>query len=330
MVRDDRRKDRTLSALRGVAAFLGAFALLSLIARARRGNAFDPNSWWLDLSVFPSVVQIAFMLLIAPTLLYWSINPIAGKPRISITFAVLVIAIAISLVNAMVVYRLLSSQRIQTAIPLPLSLLIASVLGMILVAVTRRPARLHLPTFATSIAACVVLFPLAQIAFFGHTDYRRRADAVVVFGARVYPDGRASDALADRTLTAIELYRQDLAPRLIFSGGPGDGTTTEAQAMRALARAHDIPNQVITLDEAGLNTDATVVNTGASLSQGSTVLAVSHAWHLPRVKLRFASEGIRCYTVPADERGKPLRKTPLLMLREVPAFWVYFLRTVIS
>src|SRR5687767_693921 len=172
--------------------------------------------------------------------------------------------------------------------------------------------------------------PLAQIIFFGHTDYRRRADAIVVFGARAYADGRPSDALADRTLTAVELYRKGLAARLIFSGGPGDGEVTEAQAMRLLALRHGVPDDAIVLDDAGLNTDATVVNTGAWLPAGSRVLAVSHAWHLPRVKLRFASAGIDCYTVPADERGKPLRKTPLLMLREVPAFWVYFLRTIVD
>jgi uncharacterized SAM-binding protein YcdF (DUF218 family) len=99
--------------------------------------------------------------------------------------------------------------------------------------------------------------------------------------------------------------------------------------MRTLALEHGIPEEAITLDEAGVNTDATVVNTQTSLSAGSSVLAVSHAWHLPRVKLRFASEGIDCYTVPANQRGRPLRKTPLLMLREVPAFWVYFLRSIV-
>jgi len=44
-------------------------------------------------------------------------------------------------------------------------------------------------------------FPLALMLFFGNTDYRRPADAVVVFGARVYASGKLSDALEDRIRT---------------------------------------------------------------------------------------------------------------------------------
>ena len=60
--------------------------------------------------------------------------------------------------------------------------------------------------------ACLAIFPLAQMFFFGKTDYRRPADAAVVLGARVYADGRLSDALADRVRTACQLYRDGSGP----------------------------------------------------------------------------------------------------------------------
>src|SRR5205823_2607480 len=107
--------------------------------------------------------------------------------------------------------------------PVPLSaLIVLALLGitwqMIRHATAPSPRRGEFIILGT-VAACVIAFPLAQMWFFGETDYRRRADAAVVFGARAYADGRASPVLADRVTTACELYRAGLVPKLIFSGG---------------------------------------------------------------------------------------------------------------
>src|SRR5206468_3041201 len=108
---------------------------------------------------------------------------------------------------------------------------------------------------------CLLVFPLAQIIFFGHTDYRRRADAIVVFGARAYASGKPSPLLADRVRTACELYHEGYAATLVFSGGPGDGQVDEPHAMQRLAESLGVPESAILLDPDGLNTDATVRNT---------------------------------------------------------------------
>ncbi len=63
-----------------------------------------------------------------------------------------------------------------------------------------------------TLAACVVLFPLAQVFFFGTTDYRRQADVAVVFGAQVHDDGSPSTALGDRVTTACDLYQRAPCP----------------------------------------------------------------------------------------------------------------------
>jgi len=54
------------------------------------------------------------------------------------------------------------------------------------------------------------------------------------------------------------------------------------------------------------------------------ILAVSHAYHLPRVKMTFWRNGQEVYTVPARETYT-LTKMPYLMAREIVAFWVYHL-----
>jgi len=89
--------------------------------------------------------------------------------------------------------------------------------------------------------------------------------------------------------------------------------------MRRLALSKSVPDSAIILDENGLTTDASIRNAAGILSDPAhrRILAVSHGWHLPRIKLRCQCEGLTAYTVPADERGQRLRRTPFLVAREV-------------
>ncbi len=177
-----------------------------------------------------------------------------------------------------------------------------------------------------SLAACMVLFPLMQMLCFGHTDYRRPSDAIIVFGARAYADGSLSVPLADRVRTACGLYHEGLAPWLIFSGGPGDGDVHETEAMRQLALELGVPDGAIRLDSQGLNTRATARETARMLEQlgARSAMAVSHFYHLPRVKMSYARLGWNVYTVPAEE-SYTLRAMPIYMLREIVGLWVYYL-----
>jgi uncharacterized SAM-binding protein YcdF (DUF218 family) len=79
-------------------------------------------------------------------------------------------------------------------------------------------------------------------------------------------------------------------------------------------------------DHAGLNTADTVRDTAEVLraSGARRVLAVSHAYHLPRVKLAFERAGVEAYTVPAPGT-RWLVKLPWLITREVAALWSYYL-----
>jgi len=178
---------------------------------------------------------------------------------------------------------------------------------------------------------CAFLFPLMQMVGFGKTDYRRPADAIVVFGCRAFADGTPSDALADRVRTGVALFHEGRADVLIFSGGPGDGAVHETEAMRDYAMSLGVPADRIVLDREGLNTDATVRNVSEMMRQRGMrrALAVSHFYHLPRVKLRFDAEGTTVFTVPAVERYT-LSQLPYNMMREVAALWVYWGRVVVG
>ena len=162
---------------------------------------------------------------------------------------------------------------------------------------------------------------------FGKTDYRRPADIAVVLGARVYADGRPSDALAVRVRTACQLYRDGLVRKLLVSGGPGDGAVHETEAMKRMAIGLGVKDQDILVDAGGLNTQATVKDSRPVFSQlrAPRILVVSHFYHLPRIKMAYQRAGWEVYTVPARE-SYLLRQMPLFLAREVAAFWVYYAR----
>ncbi|MFA4965447.1 MAG: YdcF family protein, partial [Thermoleophilia bacterium] len=177
------------------------------------------------------------------------------------------------------------------------------------------------------------LFPLAQVLFFGTTDYRRPAAMVVVFGAQVHRDGAPSTSLRDRMATAVALYKRRLVRRVLVSGGVGESGYNEALVMRDMAVAAGVPPRRVIIDSDGVNTDATVRHSlpffGFAGGDQPGVLAVSQFYHLPRIKLAYQRAGRVVLTVPAAGDGDR-RRLPFLVVREVPAFWVYYLRAVLG
>jgi uncharacterized SAM-binding protein YcdF (DUF218 family) len=312
---------------RGLALFFGAFTFLNL-AGGRLAPNFDANLWWVDLRAVPAPLAGLFLSALATLLLFFAVRPATAGWRRAVTLATVAAALAACLANGICFYVLLWRGAVRSGLPIPLSFVLAAALSVVLAGVAcgdRRPPSRHDGLVAGSVFAfSLILFPLLQMACFGKTDYRRAADVIIVFGARTYADGRPSAALADRVRTACRLYQEGYAPRLVFSGGPGDGAVHETEAMRNLAIELGVPAERIALDRSGLNTRATVANTAGLLRQGKRrALAVSHFYHLPRVKLAYQRAGCEVYTVPAQEEYT-LSKMPYLVAREVAALWAYY------
>ncbi len=315
---------------RGTALFFSGFCLLNLLGEIRLPG-FDANVWWIDLRVLPSTVANSGLFISAIILAAFAINPPRSRWRRTLTGACSTALAVVVLANGFGFYLLLSKGAIHTGMPLPLSLFIGAALFSIVVVCFSKDAPLpgpreHVATLGVAFA-CVALFPLLQMVCFGKTDYRRTADVTVVFGARVYADGRPSDALADRVRTACQLYRQGFTRKLLMSGGPGDGFIDEVTAMKQMAIGLGVQPEDILMDSQGVNTQATVKNSEAVFRNlgASRILVVSHFYHLPRIKLGYARAGREVYTVPAKETYL-LGQLPYNMAREVAALWVYYLR----
>ena len=308
---------------RGIALFLGAFTLVNL-AGSLRGAAFDANGWWIDLWPLPAAIGDALLAVLGVTMVAWAFVPRASGPRALLGLASLVVVALFALVDAARFYVVLARGGMRTTVPLPLSLLVAATLVFLLIQQLRGP---NLPTsrvaFAYAFVGAAIAFPLLQISLFGITDYRRPADVIVVFGAKAYEDGTPSPALADRVRTACALYRDGVAPRLFFSGGRVSEAMTEAESMRRMALRLGVPDSAIVLDDAGVNTEATVRN-AMTMARGRRIIAVSHFYHLPRVKMTFHRYGSEVYTVPSENTLGLY--AAWVVAREDAAFWRYYVR----
>lgn len=213
-------------------------------------------------------------------------------------------------------YLRVADGRLGTSLPVPMSLL----LGVGLAAwAARPPVPRRIWTEAPAVALGLAAMPALWILAFGLSDYRRPADAAVVLGARAHPDLTPSLALRDRTVTGLDLYRNGTVRTLVFSGGPG-----EAETMSRMAAKAGVPPEAQILDPAGLNTRETARHLAALARRHGwrRVLAVSHWFHLPRVKMACVQEGIEVRTVPCAE-SRPLASEPIYFLRECAGFYAY-------
>ena len=321
------------AAMRGMALLLGAFTLLNVLGELRNPG-FDVNLWWIDLRFANALLGRVAMFATGLLLLTFGVRPTFAPLRGLGLRGCLGLLMLVAALNSWTFLQLVSTGEIRSDFPLPLSGAMLIVLTAIFCAaghreLARHSKRLDRAVFLLAIVAASVLFPLAQMYCFGRTDYRRQADIIVVFGCLVRADGTPSMALADRVRTGVELYQAGLAKRIIFSGGPGEGPTHETEAMRRLAMQLGVPASVIEVDLAGLNTQATVRNMVGQDRKGERprVLAVSHFYHLPRIKRCFHRADGDVLTVHAHE-SRELHDLPRYLMREIAALWWYYLDPV--
>ena len=154
-------------------------------------------------------------------------------------------------------------------------------------------------------------------------DERPRADAIVVLGAAQY-DGRPSAIYRARLEHALQLYKSDVAPLLVFTGGnePGDRFTEGGTGAR-WARERGVPPSAILTEERSRTTLQNLAGAKQELTkrlgkQRHRVVVVSDPFHMFRAVQAAESVGLEAH--PSPTRTSPLTasKTKLIgaVLRE--------------
>jgi len=320
---------------RGLALFIGVFTLANVVG-SWHGETLVYNVWWIAVPLLGWVTSAILLAAVGAAFVAYAAAPRMRAWRRWATLALFAFFAAVAVYNAVDFFVVWRAGEISPRVPMPFSLVVALLLVFVTWAAARAPAPRRRRWSAAAVlvvtaGACVIAFPLAQILLFGTTDYRRDAPLAVVFGAQVHDNGAPSTSLRDRMRTAVQLYKDRLVKKILVSGGVGDSGYNEALVMRDMAVKAGIPKEDVIVDSSGVNTEATVRNSipffGAE--RYPRVLAVSQFYHLPRIKLAYQRAGQEALTVPAGT-STPIRETPYLVAREIPAFWVYYLRAILG
>lgn len=135
---------------------------------------------------------------------------------------------------------------------------------------------------------------------YGHAQQAQKSDAIVVLGASVLPNGKASNSLRERVSQAVALHREGLAPVIICTGGVGDNPPAEAVVAAELALKLGVPaGQVLAEDKSTSTRENAAFTARICREHGWTsVLIVSQPYHLWRAKRLFAHVGLRASASP--------------------------------
>ena len=125
------------------------------------------------------------------------------------------------------------------------------------------------------------------------------ADAIIVLGASVYPDGTPSGILQDRLDDGIALYFAGAAPKIIMSGDNGTESYNECWAMKQYAISQGVPSEDVFCDHAGFSTYETMYRARHVFGSDRVVIA-TQTYHLYRAVYDAQGVGMEAIGVPSD------------------------------
>ncbi len=125
------------------------------------------------------------------------------------------------------------------------------------------------------------------------------ARVAIVFGARVYGNGRLSGMLRDRVDTAIDLYKAGKVQKLLLSGDNRFDNYNEPGDMMTYALSHGIPAADVQPDYGGRRTYDTCYR-AQSIFQVREAILVTQDFHLPRALFLCDKLGLKAVGVAAD------------------------------
>ena len=123
----------------------------------------------------------------------------------------------------------------------------------------------------------------------------------IVFGARVFPDGRLTNSLYDRVLTAVELYRAGRVKKLLMTGDRQNDSYDEPAAMKKMAIELGVAESDIFVDNDGKRTYDSCYRAKEIFEIRKAIL-VTQDYHQPRALYLCNSLGVESIGITANRR----------------------------
>jgi uncharacterized SAM-binding protein YcdF (DUF218 family) len=168
------------------------------------------------------------------------------------------------------------------------------------------------------LALTVLVFTMGRVWWVAREDNRRPSDVIVVLGAAQF-DGRPSSVFTARLVHARDLYKDDVAPRIVTVGGNRVGDRfTEATAGKDWLITHGVPANSIIAVGVGADTLTSVraVSKKMKQEQWSTAVIVTDPWHSLRTRSMAHDSGIDAVT-------SPTRQGPAVRTRQTEIRYIF-------
>ncbi len=173
----------------------------------------------------------------------------------------------------------------------------------------RRLVKIGLRVCFAGVAIVFLYFSVTfvQVWMASRRDEARPSQAIIVLGAAQY-NGRPSPVLAARLDHAIDLYRDDIAPVIVVTGGsaPGD-EFTEAGASAEYLHEHGVSDDAILRETTGRTSWESLAAAARFLAERDTrrVVLVSDPYHSERIGAIAHEVGLAAVTSPT--RTSPIK-----------------------
>jgi len=156
---------------------------------------------------------------------------------------------------------------------------------------------------ALLLVALVAFTPIAETLHGGvEPPALSPADAIVVLGSGVMPEGELTDNSLRRTVHGIRLFRQGLAPRIVLLG-PAYHGAVEAEVRARYAADLGVPVAAVLVEPEGISTRDEAERVLARLGgrRGPSIILVTGLQHMARARRVFEREGMTVAAAPVLE-----------------------------
>jgi uncharacterized SAM-binding protein YcdF (DUF218 family) len=190
----------------------------------------------------------------------------------------------------------------------------------------RRIKRIALGLLLAGIVWCAIL--ATAIWRYGERDHAVKSDCIIVLGAAVQ-GAEPSPVFEERIRHGITLYQTGYAPRLLFTGGIGEGQRySESSVGRRVATQQAVPASDILIEERSHTTRQNLFEARAVMRQRGlkSAIVVSDPLHLKRAMAMASDLDILAVSSPTPTtRYRSLQSKLGFLVREIYFYQHYLI-----